>query len=77
MGVGRVAARAAIETIRLATNRAQMRVQMGEAIELLQGWLIRRDLQDAEALPAFAESKQAQFNTFVAALPNVPVDQTP
>ena len=77
MGIGRVQARAAIDAIRAGTTRAQMRQQVAEAAELLQGWLIRRDAQDVEALPAFAASKQAQFNTFVAALPDVPVDQTP
>ncbi len=77
MGIGRVQARALLDAVKAGTNRAQMRVQVAEAAELLQGWLIRRDAQDAEAFPAFAGSRQAQFNTFVAALPDVPVDQTP
>jgi len=77
MGIGRTQARAALAAIKAGTTRATMRLQVAESIEVMQGWLIRRDAQDAAAEAGFAASRPAQFDTFVDSLPEVPVDQTP
>jgi hypothetical protein len=77
MGIGRVEARAALAAIKAGTNRAHLRGQVADCIDLLNHWLAARDAQDASALAGFADDKPAQFNSFVAALPDPPVDQTP
>ncbi len=76
MGVGRVQGRASMVAI-LALPRAQQRQQVQDEIDLLQGWLIRRVAQDDAAPDGFAAGLPGAFATFVAALPDPPVDQTP
>lgn len=77
MGIGRAQARALVTAVKAGTTRAQMRGQMADAINLLNDWLAKRDAQDAAAHAGFAADRPAQFNTFVDALPDIPVDQTP
>jgi hypothetical protein len=77
MGIGRVQARALIAAVKAGANRTQCRVQIGDAVNLLNDWLAKRDVQDAAAVVGFAADKPAQFNTFVDSLPEIPVDQTP
>lgn len=77
MGIGRQQGRACLAAIRAGTNRANARSQVADAINILQEWLAKRDVQDAESYRGFAESRPTQFDNFVDALPEPTVDQTP
>ena len=77
MGIGRTQARAALSVILGATPRAQQRAMVAECVTLMHEWLAKRDAQDAASAADFATAEPAQFATFVAALPDTPVDQTP
>jgi hypothetical protein len=78
MGIGRQAARTLLTTIKAgAGNRVALRNQVAEALELLHEWLGRFDAQANQAPALFAADRQGQFNTFVAALPDVEPDTTP
>lgn len=74
--------RAALSAWRAANpnaNRAQVRRYVAAITDAGQEWLAKRDAQDSAAAQGSADSKQAQFNSFVAALPDVtldPVDPT-
>ena len=71
MGIGRQSARDLIAAVKAVTTREQMRDQVGDAVNVLQEWLAKRDAQDV-ALPAeFAATKAAQFKTFTDALPDI------
>jgi hypothetical protein len=77
MGIGRQQGRAALTAIRAGTNRANARQQVADAAAILQEWLNKRDLQDAEALSGFAISRPTQYDNFVDTLPEPTVDQSP
>jgi hypothetical protein len=77
MGIGRQQGRAALQAIRAATNRANARDEVAQAVAILNEWLSKRDMQDAAALQGFADSRTTQFDNFVQALPEPTVDQTP
>lgn len=76
MGVGRAQGRASLVAI-LALPRAAQRQQVADEITLLNDWLARRDAQDDAAKDAFAAGLPGAYATFVAGLPDPPVDQTP
>lgn len=76
MGVGRAQGRAAMTAI-LALPRGQQRQQVADCIALLNDWLAKKDAQDAKATADFAVDRSALFASFVASLPDPPVDQTP
>lgn len=77
MGIGKQEGRACLAAIRAGTNRANSRAQVADAIAILQEWLTKKDVQDAEAFAGFAASRPSQYDTFLAALPEPTVDQTP
>lgn len=55
-------------------TRAQVRRYVAALTDAGQEWLAKRDAQDNTAAAAFAESRSAQFSSFVAALPEVQLD---
>lgn len=71
MPIGRIQARAAIDAIRAGTTRANRREEVAALVNAGNEWLAKRDAQDAATPADFAKSKGAQFNAFVAALPDV------
>lgn len=78
MGIGRQQARTLIDAIRAGTaSRKQLRNQVGDAVDLLNDFIAKLDRQEATATTDFAASRQGQFNTFVDALAEPPIDQTP
>jgi hypothetical protein len=78
MGIGRQQARALIDAVRTGTpNRRRLKEELEDAINLLQDLKAKLDVQEATAEKAFAADRQGAFNTFVDALPEPPVDQTP
>ena len=78
MGIGRQQARALIDAVRAGTaNRKQLRAQVGDAIDLLNDFTRKLDNQEAAAHADFAASRPGQFNTFVDALAEPAIDQTP
>lgn len=75
MGIGRQQFLTALDAIKLAaTTRAVRRRQVAALVTAGQEWLAAHDAQDNTAAQAFANSKPAQFSTFVDALPEVVVD---
>lgn len=80
MGIGRQAARDMIAAIKAGTaGRKQLRAQMADAMALLHDWTERLEFQarQAGADSDFAANRPAQFSTFLDALPEPPIDQTP
>jgi hypothetical protein len=77
MGIGRQSAKDLIVAVKAATNRDQMRVQIGEAVNVLQEWLSKRDAQDTTATADFAATKAAQFKAHLDAIPDVVLDPDP
>jgi len=71
MGIGRQSAKDLITAVKAATTREQMRVQIGDAVNVLQEWLAKRDAQDAAAPADFAATKQAQFKAHLDSLPDI------
>lgn len=69
-------AAAAFAAFKLATtpNRTQKRRYVAALVTWGQEWLARFDEQENAAPADFAASKQAQFTTFVAALPDPTLD---
>lgn len=60
-------------------NRAQRRKYVAAVCDAANEWLAKFDAQDAAAAQGFAATKQAQFNNYEDALPDVtldPVDPT-
>jgi hypothetical protein len=77
MGIGRQAAKDLITAVKAATTRARMRDQIGDAVNVLQEWLAKRDAQDAAAPADFAASKAGQFKAHLDALPDVELAPDP
>jgi hypothetical protein len=78
MGIGRQQARALIDSVRTGTpNRRRLKEELEDAINLLQDFKAKLDVQEANAEKAFAADRRGAFNTFVDALPEPPTDQTP
>ena len=70
--IGRQAAKDLITTLKAATpDRATLRQAIGDALDALHAKIIAMDLQAAQAPVDFANSKPAQFNAALAALPDV------
>lgn len=75
MGIGRDQFIVALSNIKAGTgNRTQLRRQVARLHDASNEWLSRFDAQENAAPAAFAQSRQAQFNTFTAALPDITVD---
>lgn len=55
-------------------TRAQLRKYVAALVTRGQTWLSKRDADDNGAAQAFADSKPAQFSTFVDALPDPTLD---
>lgn len=77
MGIGKKQGRDALTAIRAGTTREEARGEVADAVSILNEWISKRDKQDTKAKEDFAASQATQFATFVAALPEPTVDQTP
>jgi len=80
MGIGKASARSLIAAVKAdptVKGRADMRDEIGAAVNLLNEWLSKHDVQMSQAAPDFAATKAAQFKAFTDALPDPVVDQTP
>jgi hypothetical protein len=77
MGIGRQTMRAGIATVKAATNRASLRAQIADMVNMGNELLAKIDLQDASAPVEFAASRLSQYNSFINALPEVNVDPDP
>jgi hypothetical protein len=67
---------ASIAAFKTATtpNRAQLRRYVAAIVDAGNEWLRKRDAQDGAAPADFAASRQAQFNAFVAEIPDPILD---
>lgn len=75
MSLGRDQFLAALAAIKAGTTtRAQRRRQVAALVTAGQEWLARHDTQSNASAQAFADSKPAQYQTFLDALPAVTVD---
>ena len=74
----RTAFRASVATFK-ATNptRAQLRKFVAATVDAGNEWLAKYDAQDSAAPKLFADSKPAQFDSFVVALPEVTLGADP
>lgn len=64
-----------VAAFKLSTpTRAQLRKYVAALVDAGNEWLSKRDAQDAAAPAGFAESRQAQFKSYVDALPDVSLD---
>jgi len=71
----RTAFRSALATFKATTpTRAQLRRFVAAIVDAGNEWLAKHDAQESAAPVDFAASRTAQFNTFVAALPEVTID---
>lgn len=60
-----------------ALTRAQCRRYVAAIVDAGQEWLAKRDAQDNPVAADFAASRPAQYQSFVAALPDVTLDPDP
>lgn len=71
----RTAFKAALSAFRATSpNRAQLRRFVAAVVDAGNEWLSKHDAQESNAAPGFATSRAAQFATYVAALPEVELD---
>lgn len=72
MSIGKQGARDLITTLKAGTaGKQELRDQLADAVNVLQVKMNALDIQLATAAQSFAESKPAQFNTYLAGLPDV------
>lgn len=72
MGIGKQGAKDLIVTLKAGTaDRAALRSELGDAINVLQTKASAIDGQLSQAASDFAATKAGQFATFVGALPDV------
>jgi len=78
MGIGRVQARALLAALKSGTaTRQAWRSEVGDAITIMQEFAAKYDALVASSARDFAVSRPAQYQTFVDAIPDPTVDQTP
>lgn len=72
MGIGKQSARDLLTAVKAGTaGKVELRAELADAINLLNDKIHALDAQMVQAEKDFAGSKKAQFDTFVAALPDV------
>lgn len=75
IATARSAFKAALATFKATSpNRAQLRRFVAAIVDAGNEWLSKHDAQESAAPQAFADTRTAQFNTFVATLPEVTIE---
>jgi len=75
IATARQAFRSALATFKATSpNRAQLRRFVAAIVDAGNEWLSKHDAQEVAAPVDFAASRNAQFTTFVAGLPEVTID---